>query len=186
MESECKKLCKLIDCQKLSQDASSHAAQNDRLPMQMVVRVLYFEQLRLKSSFSGGHSGGGEYCSFSQRITMPISGSGVPSSCVSPRAAGAADSYASLRRENRELKLEVSRIRMRLTDLEKDHVSMKQELVRVNPANRLLRSFARSFGRLNTLFRMRPAAEPGLQQLGAKATADAKVLFQRRRRHSIS
>uniref|UniRef100_A0A453KD54 NPH3 domain-containing protein n=1 Tax=Aegilops tauschii subsp. strangulata TaxID=200361 RepID=A0A453KD54_AEGTS len=82
MESECKKLCKLIDCQKLSQDASSHAAQNDRLPMQMVVRVLYFEQLRLKSSFSGGHSGGGgEYCSFSQRITMPISGSGVPSSC---------------------------------------------------------------------------------------------------------
>ncbi|KAL5218095.1 hypothetical protein ABZP36_018779 [Zizania latifolia] len=100
---------------------------------------------------------------------------------MSPR-----DNYASVRRENRELKLEVARMRMRLTDLEKDHVSMKRELVRVSPANRLLKSFARSFGRLNSLFRMRPAAEPGLQQLGAKATADAKVLFQRRRRHSIS
>lgn len=63
---------------------------------------------------------------------------------------------------------------------------MKRELVRVNPANRLLRSFARSLGRLNALFRMRPAEEPGLQQLGDKASADAKVLFQRRRRHSIS
>uniref|UniRef100_A0A0E0KDP0 NPH3 domain-containing protein n=1 Tax=Oryza punctata TaxID=4537 RepID=A0A0E0KDP0_ORYPU len=108
------------------------------------------------------------------------SGLGLGSGAMSPR-----DNYASVRRENRELKLEVARMRMRLTDLEKDHVSMKRELVRVSPANRLLRSFAR---RLNSLFfRMRPAgAEPGLQQLGAKATADAKVLFQRRRRHSIS
>jgi hypothetical protein len=103
-----------------------------------------------------------------------VSGSGA----MSPR-----DDYSSVWRENRELKLEVARMRMRLTDLEKDHVKMRRELVRVGPANRLLRGFTRSLLRL---FRMRPAAEPGLQQLGAKATADAKVLFQRRRRHSIS
>ena len=36
----------LIDCQKLSQDTSSHAAQNDRLPLRVVVQVLFFEQLR--------------------------------------------------------------------------------------------------------------------------------------------
>ncbi|XP_047051125.1 BTB/POZ domain-containing protein At3g08570-like [Lolium rigidum] len=152
-ESECKKLCKLIDCQKLSQDASSHAAQNDRLPMQMVVRVLYFEQLRLKSSFSGGHghSGGGEYCSFSQRITMPMSGSGVPSSCVSPRAAGAADSYASLRRENRELKLEVSRMRVRLTELEREQGMMKQGMRDGRPGEHgraFLASISRGIGRM--------------------------------------
>uniref|UniRef100_J3LNQ7 NPH3 domain-containing protein n=1 Tax=Oryza brachyantha TaxID=4533 RepID=J3LNQ7_ORYBR len=115
-EAERYRMCKAIDCQRLTPDACSHAAQNERLPGQMAV----------------------------------------------------------------------ARMRMRLTDLEKDHVSMKRELVRVSPANRLLRSFARSLGRLNALFRMRPAAEPGLHQLGAKATADAKVLFQRRRRHSIS
>ncbi|TVU47056.1 hypothetical protein EJB05_06634, partial [Eragrostis curvula] len=81
------------------------------------------------------------------------SGSGVGSGAMSPR-----DNYASVRRENRELKLEVARMRMRLTDLEKDHVSMKRELVRVGPANRLLRGFTRSLSRL---FRMRPAPSRG-------------------------
>lgn len=57
------------------------------------------------------------------------SSSGAGSGAISPR-----DNYASVRRENRELKLEVARMRMRLTDLEKDHVSMKQELVRSHPA----------------------------------------------------
>ncbi|CAM0873170.1 unnamed protein product [Alopecurus aequalis] len=200
-EAERYRMCKAIDCQRLTPDACSHAAQNERLPVQMAVQVLYFEQIRLRSAIqSGGGGGGGGGSVFGGHDAALFfgcaaaaataqggnnhnlrSGSGVGSGAMSPR-----DNYASVRRENRELKLEVSRMRMRLTDLEKDHVSMKRELVRVNPANRLLRSFARSFGKLNTLFRMRPAAEPGLQQLGAKATADAKVLFQRRRRHSIS
>ncbi|KAF7075439.1 hypothetical protein CFC21_080218 [Triticum aestivum] len=193
-EAERYRMCKAIDCQRLTPDACSHAAQNERLPVQMAVQVLYFEQIRLRSAIQSGGGGGHDGALFfgggavSSASTVQggggnnmRSGSGVGSGAMSPR-----DNYASVRRENRELKLEVSRMRMRLTDLEKDHVSMKRELVRVNPANRLLRSFARSFGRLNTLFRMRPAAEPGLQQLGAKATADAKVLFQRRRRHSIS
>ncbi|CAD6203624.1 unnamed protein product [Miscanthus lutarioriparius] len=188
-EAERYRLCKAIDCQRLTPDACSHAAQNERLPVQMAVQVLYFEQLRLRSAIqSGGGSMGGHdaalffgcaaaAASVQGSVNMR-SGSGVGSGAMSPR-----DNYASVRRENRELKLEVARMRMRLTDLEKDHVSMKRELVRVGPANRLLRGFARSLSRL---FRMRPAAEPGLQQLGAKATADAKVLFQRRRRHSIS
>ncbi|RCV44827.1 hypothetical protein SEVIR_9G409200v4 [Setaria viridis] len=198
-EAERYRLCKAIDCQRLTPDACSHAAQNERLPVQMAVQVLYFEQLRLRSAIQAGGGGGGMSmgghdaalffgCAAAAAsaqgcggVTNMRSGSGVGSGAMSPR-----DNYASVRRENRELKLEVARMRMRLTDLEKDHVSMKRELVRVGPANRLLRGFARSLSRLNALFRMRPAAEPGLQQLGAKATADAKVLFQRRRRHSIS
>nr|CAB3495955.1 unnamed protein product [Digitaria exilis] len=196
-EAERYRLCKAIDCQRLTPDACSHAAQNERLPVQMAVQVLYFEQLRLRSAIqsgSGSSMGGGHDTALffgcaaaaaasasaqGSAVMNMRSGSGVGSGAMSPR-----DNYASVRRENRELKLEVARMRMRLTDLEKDHVSMKRELVRVGPANRLLRGFTRSLGRL---FRgMRPAAEPGLQQLGAKATADAKVLFQRRRRHSIS
>ncbi|KAL4311073.1 hypothetical protein GQ457_01G035970 [Hibiscus cannabinus] len=59
-EQECKKLCKFIDCQKLSQEASNHAAQNERLPVQMAVRVLYFEQLRLKNALCGAV--GMDYC----------------------------------------------------------------------------------------------------------------------------
>ncbi|XVF37380.1 hypothetical protein REPUB_Repub20aG0003000 [Reevesia pubescens] len=97
-DHECKKLCKFIDCQKLSQEASNHAAKNERLPVQMAVGVLYFEQLRLRSALSGSCGDG----FLSQKIS-----SGVPSAAMSPR-----DNYASLRRENRELKLEISRMRV--------------------------------------------------------------------------
>ncbi|KAG8389439.1 hypothetical protein BUALT_Bualt02G0229600 [Buddleja alternifolia] len=176
-DSERYRLCKTIDCQKLSQEACSHAAQNERLPVQMAVQVLYFEQIRLRNAMNGvgGHNqfffgsmNGGQ---FPQR-----SGSGAGSGCISPR-----DNYASVRRENRELKLEVARMRMRLTDLEKDHVSMKQDLVRSHPANRLFKSFTKKLSKLNVLFRIRD-----MKPMGGKANSESRFLFQRRRRHSVS
>ncbi|XP_077238129.1 phototropic-responsive NPH3 family protein NPY1-like [Tasmannia lanceolata] len=45
-KSERKKICSLMDVKKLSMDASMHAAQNDRLPLRVVVQVLFFEQVR--------------------------------------------------------------------------------------------------------------------------------------------
>ncbi|CAI9094611.1 OLC1v1030376C1 [Oldenlandia corymbosa var. corymbosa] len=45
-KAERKNLCGLMDVQKLTPDASMHAAQNDRLPLRVVVQVLYFEQLK--------------------------------------------------------------------------------------------------------------------------------------------
>ncbi|KAK6943339.1 BTB/POZ domain [Dillenia turbinata] len=134
-EHECKKLCKFIDCQKLSQEACNHAAQNDRLPLQMTVRVLYFEQLRLKNALSGSSGDG----FFSQRIS-----SGIPSAAMSPR-----DNYASLRRENRELKLEISRMRVRLSDLEKEQDFMKQGMMEKSGQGKtILTSLSRGFGRI--------------------------------------
>ncbi|XP_059659517.1 BTB/POZ domain-containing protein At1g03010-like isoform X2 [Cornus florida] len=173
-DSERYRLCKTIDCQKLSQEACSHAAQNERLPVQMAVQVLYFEQIRLRNAMNGGHNQfffGSINGQFPQR-----SGSGAGSGCISPR-----DNYASVRRENRELKLEVARMRMRLTDLEKDHVSMKQELVRSHPANKLFKSFTKKLSKLNSLFRIKD-----LKPVGGKAHSEAQYLFQKRRRHSIA
>ncbi|GMG99301.1 hypothetical protein Nepgr_001141 [Nepenthes gracilis] len=45
-KSERKKICGLMDVKKLSMDASMHAAQNERLPLRVVVQVLFFEQIR--------------------------------------------------------------------------------------------------------------------------------------------
>lgn len=41
-----------MDCRKLSADACRHAVQNERLPLRVVVQVLFFEQLR--ASTNGG------------------------------------------------------------------------------------------------------------------------------------
>lgn len=45
-KGEKKKVCGLIDVKKLSMDASMHAAQNEQLPLRLVVQVLFFEQVR--------------------------------------------------------------------------------------------------------------------------------------------
>ncbi|CAA7398046.1 unnamed protein product [Spirodela intermedia] len=41
-----KRLCGLMDPKKLSANASAHAAQNESLPLRVVVQVLFFEQVR--------------------------------------------------------------------------------------------------------------------------------------------
>ena len=43
-----------MNCRKLSAEACMHAVQNERLPMRVVVQVLFFEQLRATTS-SGGN-----------------------------------------------------------------------------------------------------------------------------------
>ncbi|CAK9262812.1 unnamed protein product [Sphagnum jensenii] len=45
-KSERKRICGLMDCKKLSMEACMHAATNDRLPLRIVVQVLFFEQVR--------------------------------------------------------------------------------------------------------------------------------------------
>ncbi|XP_038888164.1 BTB/POZ domain-containing protein At5g48800 isoform X1 [Benincasa hispida] len=137
-----KKLCKLIDFQKLSPEASAHAAQNERLPLQCMVQVLYFEQLRLRNALSNS-CGDEDYKPSHQSWRIS---SGALSAAMSPR-----DNYASLRRENRELKLELTRLRMRLNDLEKEHVCMRRDMQK-SSSRKFMSSFSRKFSKMS-LFR---------------------------------
>lgn len=52
-KSERKRICRLMDCRKLSVEACMHAVQNERLPLRVVVQVLFFEQVRATTSAAG-------------------------------------------------------------------------------------------------------------------------------------
>ncbi|KAI7735666.1 hypothetical protein M8C21_005213 [Ambrosia artemisiifolia] len=140
-EQDKKRICKLIDFQKLSPEAGAHAAQNERLPLQSIVQVLYIEQLRLRNAL---------FCSELGDIHKPPMhqqswriNSGALSAAMSPK-----DNYASLRRENRELKLELARLRMRLNDLEKEHVCMKRNMEKSH-SRKFMSSFSKKISKLN-------------------------------------
>ncbi|RVW22599.1 Root phototropism protein 3 [Vitis vinifera] len=45
-------LCRVMDCQKLSIDACMHAAQNERLPLRIVVQVLFSEQVKINNAIA--------------------------------------------------------------------------------------------------------------------------------------
>ncbi|GKU98848.1 hypothetical protein SLEP1_g11787 [Rubroshorea leprosula] len=53
-KSNRKRICRLMDCRKLSADACMHAVQNERLPLRVVLQVLFFEQV--KASANAGNS----------------------------------------------------------------------------------------------------------------------------------
>ncbi|KAK6148270.1 hypothetical protein DH2020_019182 [Rehmannia glutinosa] len=105
-DMERKKVCSVMDCQKLSREACAHAAQNDRLPVQTVVQVLYYEQQRLREAMDGTSLN--ESSSLTAKLsTYSIDVHPVP------------DEVSTLKRENQDLKLELVKMKMRLKEMEK-------------------------------------------------------------------
>lgn len=51
-ESEREDVCSVLDCHKLSPEAREHASQNDRLPLRLVVQVLFVGQLSLRETLT--------------------------------------------------------------------------------------------------------------------------------------
>ncbi|KAK9053273.1 hypothetical protein SSX86_029906 [Deinandra increscens subsp. villosa] len=91
-DTERKKLCSLINFQKLTSEARVHAAQNDRLSAGTVVQVLYHEQKRLREAIDDGS-----------------------------RSSPLQEDLSSLQQENKDLKFELLKAKMRLKDIEKSH-----------------------------------------------------------------
>ncbi|KAG8071279.1 hypothetical protein GUJ93_ZPchr0006g42136 [Zizania palustris] len=54
-KSSRKRLCRVLNCRKLSDKACAHAAQNELLPLRVVVQVLFFEHARAVA-LSSGHA----------------------------------------------------------------------------------------------------------------------------------
>lgn len=51
-ESEREEACRVLDCQKMSPEACDHAAKNERLPLRVVVQVLFVAQLQLRDTIA--------------------------------------------------------------------------------------------------------------------------------------
>lgn len=114
-ESEREQLCRLMDCQKLSLEACTHAAQNERLPLRVVVQVLFFEQLQLRTSIAG--------CFL---VSDNLDGSRPLRSGVMTQGEGGG--WATTVRENQVLKVGMDNMRMRVSELEKECSTMRQEI----------------------------------------------------------
>ncbi|KAI4297494.1 hypothetical protein L6164_037383 [Bauhinia variegata] len=113
-DSEREQLCRLMDCQKLSLEACTHAAQNERLPLRIIVQVLFFEQLQLRTSIAG--------CFL---VSDNLDGSRqLRSGFVGSSEGG----WATAVRENQVLKVGMDNMRLRVSELEKECSNMRQEI----------------------------------------------------------
>ncbi|KAL8113279.1 hypothetical protein AgCh_020549 [Apium graveolens] len=110
-------LCMLIDCQKLSLEACTHAALNERLPLRIIVQVLFFEQLQLRTSVAG-----------SFLVSNNIDGS---PQIVSDLLASSDGGWDTAVRENQVLKLGMDSMRMHVSELEKECSNMRHEIAKL-------------------------------------------------------
>ncbi|XP_014521445.1 BTB/POZ domain-containing protein At5g67385 [Vigna radiata var. radiata] len=171
-DMERKKVCSVMDCQKLSREACAHAAQNDRLPVQTVVQVLYYEQQRLRDAMNGNGSG-------ESSVDSKLN---VYSSELHP----VSNELSTLRRENEDLKLELVRLKMRLKEIETRTLksAANSPAVGVSPSadkpplprRSFISSVSKKLGRLSPFVRA-----DGVSPFGKSRTKPDK-----NRRHSIS
>ncbi|CAH9114311.1 unnamed protein product [Cuscuta epithymum] len=100
-EIEREKVCSVMDPLKLSYEARVHASQNKRLPVQIVLHALYYDQLKLRS---------GGVAADSDRMTPR-----APAICT--RNQLQAD--VSLMKENEALRTELLKMKMVISEMQK-------------------------------------------------------------------
>ncbi|KAK7367605.1 hypothetical protein VNO80_09620 [Phaseolus coccineus] len=171
-DMERKKVCSVMDCQKLSREACAHAAQNDRLPVQTVVQVLYYEQQRLRDAMNGNGSG-------ESSVDSKLN---VYSSDLQP----VSNELSTLRRENEDLKLELVKLKMRLKEIENNtpKSTVNSPAVSASPSadkpplprRSFMSSVSKKLGRLS----------PFVRADGVATFAKGRTKPNKNRRHSIS
>ncbi|KAF7123695.1 hypothetical protein RHSIM_Rhsim12G0040200 [Rhododendron simsii] len=111
-KSERKNLCRILDCKKLSMEACTHAAQNERLPLRVVVQVLFFEQARATTS-------GGRVTDIPSNIRALLTANGDPrrpmTASFSANATGPAEDQWSISGQKSPTS-RISTLRMKLAE----------------------------------------------------------------------
>ncbi|CAH9094148.1 unnamed protein product [Cuscuta epithymum] len=122
-ENEKEQLCNIINFEKLSIDACAHASQNERLPLRIVLQVLFFEQLHLRAALAG--------C---LHVVDTESANRGPAGRASDMAVNTVqrDAWVSMMRENEVLKEDLERMRCRVGELEEEFSKMKVEMRKVS------------------------------------------------------
>ncbi|KAK6150416.1 hypothetical protein DH2020_015348 [Rehmannia glutinosa] len=102
-DHERRRLCKIMNYGKLSQDACGHAAQNDRLPLRITIQVLFSEQVKIRAAIQGK----------SQTETVENSDQET--------------SWSSTNKEVKALKIELEKVKTQMAELQRDYLELQQE-----------------------------------------------------------
>ncbi|PKA60964.1 BTB/POZ domain-containing protein [Apostasia shenzhenica] len=139
---EKEKVYRLMDFRKLTPEALTHVAQNERLPVRAVVQALFVEQLQLR-----------------QAVTGTISAAEEEEEEEEEAAAAVGGMWQAAARENQLLRLGMDSMMSRVQDLERECLSMRRAIEKMDR-----RPAARAVGPR----RLQPVTEAGWGSLGRR------------------
>lgn len=135
-----------MDCQKLTLEACTHAAQNERLPLRAVVQVLFFEQLQLRHAIAGTLLAAETAPQEPGRPSVMVTrrggegeeeeeeGEAEEGAGVSAQRAEGESTWRSAVRENQVLRLDMDSMRTRVHQLERECSTMKKVIEKIDKA----------------------------------------------------
>lgn len=123
----------MLDCQKLTLEACTHAAQNERLPLRAVIQVLFFEQLQLRHAVAGtfmSADAGGDPGRPSAAALEGVAEDGGGEA----REHGGIGTWRVAERENQVLRLDMDSMRTRVHQLERECSTMRKVIEKIDKA----------------------------------------------------
>uniref|UniRef100_A0A6N2LCF7 NPH3 domain-containing protein n=1 Tax=Salix viminalis TaxID=40686 RepID=A0A6N2LCF7_SALVM len=140
-EAEREKICGVMDCQKLTLEACTHAAQNERLPLRAVVQVLFFEQLQLRHAIAGTLIAA--EADPARPSMLRLRGEEVEAGEEAEAQAGveveagamqegSSNTWRAAVRENQVLRLDMDSMRTRVHQLERECSTMKKVIEKID------------------------------------------------------
>ncbi|KAI5062461.1 hypothetical protein GOP47_0023000 [Adiantum capillus-veneris] len=146
-DADRKKLCRSIDVHKLTLDACLHASQNDRLPLRMVVQVLFSEQVKLRNAITGGSRAASEERT---PLSLLMQFARVSTSDSDPQSSR--DGWSIPNMDFRALQLEVQQMRAEFMGLKSYCSGLQEQLDKVSKRKGLF-SWGSSFKKLNSMWK---------------------------------
>ncbi len=142
-----------MNYEKLTLEACTHAAQNERLPLRAVVQVLFFEQLQLRHAIAGTllSANASTVDNHTEQSTYNQSEEEYDDRVDNRKGS----KYRATIRENQVLRLDMDSMRTRVHELERECSTMKKVIQKIDsigtPMNeaktgRKKGSFGRKFG----------------------------------------
>ncbi|XP_038905476.1 BTB/POZ domain-containing protein DOT3 isoform X3 [Benincasa hispida] len=133
-EHDRRKLCKIMNCEKLSLDACVHAAQNDRLPLRTIVQinmqVLFSEQVKMRSAMQ-------------EKEKAPSSDSDQDGN------------HLSTDREIKNLKTELESVKAQMAELQSDYSELQQEYEKLSNKQKNITSWGLGWKKIKNSFHTR-------------------------------
>ncbi|CAI9276840.1 unnamed protein product [Lactuca saligna] len=136
-ESDREKVSGVLDCRKLTLEACTHAAQNERLPLRAVVQVLFFEQLQLRHAIAGTLMSADMAMAHSDSDKSPTTTrhglTEHDETVVTTGDDGDDDvTWRAAVRENQVLRLGMDTMRTRVHELERECTTMKKAIEKID------------------------------------------------------
>ncbi|KDO56567.1 hypothetical protein CISIN_1g0070151mg [Citrus sinensis] len=155
-EHDRRRLCKLMNCEKLSLDACTHAAQNDRLPLRTVVQVLFSEQVKMRTAMQETEPA--LQCDNSEQ------GDTQPSTSI----------------EIKNLREELENVKTRMAELQKDYSELQREYEKLSNKHKIVSSWSLGWRKIKNSFHSKADADETGNRRQTFNSTSRRTSFRRR------